>query len=371
MSIFILAIKKYRKKIEMALDILPLGLGSKFILPLIKWMLEVFYYGVPFKRFQRWQYIKKEAKKLSKAITNGANNVIIVYDNSVAPPTFGDMFFSIMLARYFSLCHMNVVFYIIDSEYRDDWNLLTETEEGKRKFVDEQVNLAKTIINSPLAEIRRGSWADYTDAWSKFSMDSIIVFDDKVKYRARVYHSVWMLLNMLVSRSEDEILDRLLLTGEELKRHIDVQPIPLEPYITIGCRYSGKWAVERNISLNEFLIINKALRKRFPNHRIMIVSCEQGCEYFFNFSKINKLDCIYSKKYSSTYIGDGALILNSDFFFILKGGGISVFPQFSKTPFEVYQRCDKALWWSRNKWAFWQNQEQLSVNADELPRHYS
>ena len=301
--------------------------------------------------------------------TNSSNNIIIVYDNSVSPPTYGDMVFSIMLARYFTLLDVHVIFYIIEGEYRDDWNCLAKAEEGKIKFVNEQANLAKNLINSPHAEIRRMSWADYIDESSKLSNDSITIFSDKVRHRCQIYHSVWILLNMMISRNEDGILDRFLLTGEELKCYVDIQPIPAVRYIAVGCRYSAKWDLARNISPNEFILINKALRKRFPNYNIMIISCEHGCEYFSNLAKINKIDCIYSKQYSSTYIGDGALILNSDFFFILKGGGISVFPQFSRTPFEAYQHSDSVLWWSHNKWASWQSQRQLFINSGELPRH--
>ena len=365
-----LLIKKYKKDIESVLNNLPFKIGSKIVIPLIKWILNFFYYGLPIKRFRTWSYVKKEARKVSKAISNNASTVIIVYDNSSAPPTYGDLFFSTMLARYFCIRSINVVLYFIDSEFRDDWNDFSKTVEGKGKFVDEQVRLAKALINSPLLQIRRVSWRDYKNELSELPANSVKIFEKEVLNRTGIYNFQWMLLNILVSHNENRVLDRLLLTGKELRRHIDTRMAPNEPHITIGCRYSLKWSEERNISTNEFLLINRSLQKKFPDHRIMIVSCEQGCEYFSGLAKLYNLELIYSKEYSSSYIGDGALILNSDFFFILKGGGISMFSTFSKIPFECYQLSDKVLWWDANKWSFWQNREQLFVNTDKLPHFY-
>jgi len=275
-----------------------------------------------------------------------------------------------MFARYLTLRDIKVRFYIVDSEYRQDWNNYSKTEIGKSKFVDEQVHLARTIINSSLAEIQRGPWSDCQELLSTLPTDSIIPFVDGVKCRIGIYHDFWILLNILITQNDDGILEKLLLTGDELKGNIDIQLAPKNSYITIGCRHSTKWGDVRNLSINEFVSINISLRKRFPNHLIMIVSDELGCEYFSSVAKKYNLACIYSKQYSSTYVGDGALILNSDFFFILKGGGISVFPQFSKVPFENYQPANEMLMWSQKKWASWQNQDQLYFNTDVLPHHY-
>jgi len=362
--------QKIKKGIKAALEGLPLGLGSNVVIPLIRWLLAVFVYRSSIKRFRLWQNAKREAKIISKGITKGVNMVIIVYDNLASPPTYGDMFFSIMLARYFTLCDIKVTFYIVDSEYRHDWNDLDKTKIEKNNFVDEQVHLARTIINSSLAEIQRGPWSDCQELLSTLPTDSIIPFVDGVKSRVGIYHDFWILLNILITQNDDGILEKLLLTGDELKVNIDIQPAPKNPYITFGCRHSTRWGDERNLSINEFVLINKSLRKRFPNHLIMIVSDELGCEYFSSVAKKYNLECIYSKQYSSNYIGDGALILNSEFFFIFKGGGISLFPQCSKVPFENYQRTFDMLMWSKKKWASWQNREQLFFNTDLLPRHY-
>jgi hypothetical protein len=319
-----------------------------------------------FRKINYWHHINREAKKILIHIKNGVKSAIIVYDNKTSPPTYGDFFFSIMFGKYLTSQGINVIFYIIDSEYRSDWDDLSISLEGKDRFVDEQLDLAKKIINSNLIEIKRGSWNSYQNLSSKLPLNIIRPFSNLVEKRVAIYHHIWILLNLMVAKNMHHLFN-LLLNGYELKVNSGIQKTPDLKYITIGCRFSVKWAQERNLSENEFLSIVNNLQNRFPSHLIMIVSCEEGCKLFSQIARQNNLNLIYSKEYSSTFIGDGALILNSEFFFILKGGGISVFSQFSDLPFECYQPTNTDLMWSENKLAVWQGNHQLYCNTEILP----
>ena len=53
----------------------------------------------------------------------------------------------------------------------------------------------------------------------------------------------------------------------------------------------------------------------------------------YNFHNFNK----FSKDFSNDFIGDISLILNSDFYFQFRGGGISLIPIFSNVPYLLIQ----------------------------------
>ena len=50
--------------------------------------------------------------------------VKIVYDNRFSPPTYGDLFHIIMLARLLSLMVPNVYFVVYQGRNRHDWGFL-------------------------------------------------------------------------------------------------------------------------------------------------------------------------------------------------------------------------------------------------------
>ena len=52
----------------------------------------------------------------------------------------------------------------------------------------------------------------------------------------------------------------------------------------------------------------------------MIISDKVGCDYFREISKRSDMDCYFSKDFSETILGDGALILGSDYYFALRWG---------------------------------------------------
>lgn len=358
MTIFDANNKSIKEVIKETLRLLPYGVGSNFLLPQINRITN----------YRRKRYVREESKKIRSSIARGTKNAAIFYDNLVSPPTYGDMFFSVMIARYLSVNGIRVCFYLIDSERRHDWCCLSQTDADV--FVDAQVNLIRLICNSPLVEVNRIAWSDYSKNSLNIPSGSIVPFVESVENRVPIYHSYYELLNQLLSNLEIELLDKTLLSYRELSPYIDIEQPPSGAYITVGCRYHRSSDEARNLLEDEFVAVYRYLKRRFPNHMVMIVSCATGCEHFSELAKQNNFDCIFSKQYSSTFVGDGALILNSAFFFILKGGGISIFPQCSRVPYECYQKLAGELMWSKTKYASWQAGDQFFFNTDLLPYDY-
>jgi hypothetical protein len=361
MNIILSRNQKIKTRIRAALQALPLGLGASVAIPLISWLLRVFVYQTAIISFRHKQYVKCEARSIDNAIRAGRQQATLVYDNSVSPPTYGDYLYVVLLARYFIAHGININFLIVDSEYRHDWINLTEIE--KKNFVNEQITLAKMLLDSTLAKIERASWDSVQQRFVGKS-SGYFPFVKCINKREAIYNKSFNLLNQLLHNKESALVERVLFSYEEFSRKIELTTINM-PYITWGCRYSEKWGLDRNISDKEFINIYLQLQKRFPHHLVMIVSDTIGCKHFSQLANKHGYSCIVSKEYSQTFLGDGALILNSDLFLQLRGGGVSTFAMFSKIPYECTQPIVNECMWSKSKLTSFQTTSQLFINGTD------
>ena len=351
--------QQIKKKIKSALNILPYELGTKFVIPIVKWIFLIFIYKTPIRNLERKRYAKNEAKRINIAMQTGINSVTVVYDNFVSPPTYGDYLYVILLARYFIAHGIMTNFIIIDSEFRQDWLALSEIE--KERFVNDQMKLAVALIDPNFVKIERMSWESAKKIIIK-NPSSFILFEKNINERRHIYGHCFNLLNQLLYDKKYSLIDRVLFSYNENFHNLNVTQIN-RPYITWGCRHSKKWGLERNLLDGEFLNIYLKLRRRFPNHEVMIVSDEVGCKHFFNLARSNGHNVLVSKDYSPTFLGDGGLILKSDFFYQLRGGGISIFALNSKIPYECTQPLMNETMWTKTKLTSFQTASQKFFNG--------
>lgn len=364
------------------------------------------------------------ALDIMKACEDGIKEAVVVYDNIISPPTYGDFLFVAMVARYLVLHNINVTYYIVNSEQRYDWKDLNGDE--KVKVVASYKAVADIVLNKPIDEkgyttinycgmiigntteyingdmqnksfgltdyiifavdnlemynkikglidrsnMRDCSWkvkyakknkvevVNWSDIENIVKSGIFIPIRDRVEERAHVYSSCFNILNHLMVRKDKEFLKQFLFSLDEFEGRVKYTK-PEVPYVTYHCRYSTAWAPERNNTGGEFVTIVNRLKKIFPNHKIMIVSDDQGCLYFKKIADSNGLDLIYSKDYSPSYFGDGVLILNSDYYFQLRAGGVGVFAYFSAIPCEYYTPMSHENEWSKGKATSWANEKQF------------
>ena len=353
----------FKNRIKVTVSGLPFGLGSNLIIPMIKWLLYLFYYypKIRINSLRSRQFIRSEAKIIDEAIRNNAKQVTIVYDNYVSSPTYGDFLYVVLLARYFVGNGIRTNFFISDGEYRRDWSTIIEASW----FVDEQMKLAEALLSSSLVKIERLPWEIIQQRIYSNASNSFIPLSREVKSRKSIYNHCFNLLNYLLSDKEDDLLDQVLFSFEDLVQKVTVSPVQ-GSYVSWICRYSIiEWDRERNTTDEEFVSIYSHLRQRFPHCLIMVVSDMNGCEHFSELAHKNSMNCIFSKQFSSTFIGDGALILNSEFLFQVRGGGIVVFALFSRMPYEFSCPLVHERMWSKTKLTSFQSQSQLYSNGGE------
>jgi len=348
-----------RSRIKSTLLTLPFKLGSGLIIPILRFGLHVFVYHRPIIIYRRKRIAKKEARKIRSSIHSEVSRAIIVYDNLTSAPSYGEYIYVILLARYFIANRIQVSFNIVDSEFREDWNVLTKKQI--KEFIDEQVTLAEGLLNSNFSQIQRVSWEECKEELSSVSNVTFVPFYTRVRNRISIYRDCFNLLNRLLNKSNNDLRDKILFSFQELAPKVTIQTVR-SPYISWQCRYSEKWDFTRNITEDEFIQMYNYLYRRFPDHSILIVSDSVGCAYFTKVADKHNLDVIFSKNLSKTFLGDAALILNSDFFFQVRGGGIGVFPMFSKVPYKIIAQAGHELMWSRKSVTSWQTEQQSFVN---------
>lgn len=310
-----------------------------------------------------------EYRSFVKLYALGARCICIVIDNSCSPPTYGDSVFAAMLARYSQRLGLQVYFYIVEGSPRSDWNYILSTEKVAC-FIAERLNLVSCIIGSKDVVVQTIKWDGFIDILDNKSSSLIVPFDKQIRKRSPVYHHYGRLLNMLFNRQDRIPSVDFLLTASDFPEKELFRSLPSKPFITIGCRYSNYWSPERNLSESEFIDIITKLSANWPGHELMILSCSDGCTYFRALAQANELDVLFSKDYSSSLLGDAHILLRGKFFFVLKGGGISIFAQCSNIPFECYQLGDKSLIFRPHMFFSWNDRHQIFKNTDKLPKSF-
>lgn len=315
------------------------------------------------------EIIKNQETKyiLKRLRSNNFSEVVIVYDLSVSPPNYGVVFYMTMFARYFLIKGKKVIFIIINSEFRDDWATLNKEE--KLNLEESFMEIPKVLFNNvAFADIRLMSWGDFSTFLerSKGNKAIFIPFKNRVSNRKPIYYFIFNLINYLMSVRDIDFLDKFLLSYENIAPNVNIS-IPEIPYITWQARFSNKWGMERNCSEDEFVKTYKSLKEIYPDRSIMLISDKIGCEYFKKLSDKYGFTLLFSKDFSTTFMGDVALILHSEYYFQLRGGGIGTTILYSRVPYGIILKLGYKISnekeWSKGKLTPWATNSQNFKNA--------
>ena len=354
--------RQIKLRIKNGLQNLPYGLGPRFFIPAARLALSLtpkrIKIRLDLKNKTRDELI--EAKSILRAIaSNKIQRAIIVFDNLVSPPTYGDYIYVVMLARYFIKRNIGINFVIVDGDYRYDWSSLNEKE--KQFHVSYLVEIAELLLSSPITNVEVVTFQELESRLrNNPSAGSFIHFSEKVRRRVEIYGSSFNILNHLMSVAGHEFKDKFLLSFDEFVGKVKFK-IPDQPYITWHCRYSEKWGEDRNTDDEKFRQIYDKLRCLYPNRAILVVSDKIGCSHFRELAHSSGLECLFSKDYSLTFMGDGALVMGSDFYYQYRAGGMNAIPFFAKLPYEIHASADK-FEWQKGRVSSWATDRQIFFN---------
>jgi len=344
-----------KKAIKAVFKRIPFGLESKAVVQIIEYLFRPSYDSL----------IRLRAKIRAQAIKAASKNTavkdfIICFDLSVSALGLGEVLYSVMLARYLELHQKNVRFVFIKDKLRDDFSAIYSDITSFEKQFEAMRLIADTLLDTRYSRVQCLSWKDFEKS-IEFSASekctSFVIMEDRVRLREPIYNHMFNTLNWMLSYESDDFIDKFLLNYDQLSRLAGISK-PCDKYVTFCARYSLRWGVERNLTLKNLKDIYFYLSKVYPSHKIMLVSDNDGCEYYKKLAHKEKLDIIFSKSYSPTFLGDGALILGSAYYLQFLGGGIGVVAMFSRVPYEITSLLANEKMWSKSKFMYWQSELQ-------------
>lgn len=355
----------YKQKIKRVMMQIPMG--ESILLPTVKFVYRYIAHPQNFlSGIKKWAIEKREADYILKRIqADDFDEAIIVYDLKVSPPTYGDFFYVVMIARFFLTIGKKVRFYIINTEYRED-TLAAYGHNGTDALLSRLLELPNVLLKNKNMQMTVTTLDNVLETIRKFAFvkSTMVVFQNKVIKRQSIYNHSYNLINRLVSSLDNQSLFKYLLNSYDFVGLPHLQ-YPDISYITWGARYSDKWGFQRNLTEQEIANIYKSLKNKFPHHEIMIVSDETGCDHFREVFQRLRLPCLFSKDFSKTFMGDCALVLGSDYYFQLRGGGIGLAPMFSILPYNIICYPVHERVWKKNGITVWAQKDQVWKTAAE------
>lgn len=304
-------------------------------------------------RFYEKIIIYNEIKKLEKLINK---NIDIVYDCSVSALTLGDFCDFAMVARFFKKKNLNIRIIFINDKFRDKY--YRKNLQKAQLRLNEYKIILKSFLG-PKTSIINCNWHDYKD--DRFDKN-FTFFNSNVISRKPIYHHCFNFLVTILKKEKKKFLNSFLLSKKNFFLNKKIN-LPKKNYISLGCRYdptSKKGLLNRNLKEEEFLKIIKKISIKFRSYKIMIVCDENGKKFFKKIAKKNKLNLLFSKDFSNSFVEDGKIILNSKFFIQFLGGGIITFLIYSKLNFLWFSRPQNHhVVFSKNKYSFWHNNQNI------------
>ena len=296
--------------------------------------------------------IRRTVRGLKGHVARKSHNALVVFDNKASPPTYGDLIYVILLARYLIARDGKVTFVLIQGEYRSDWAPLGIPE--REEFEREQYRVIKALLKGGTVSVAKMTWDQFTIRKQE-QVDKLLIFDRQVDKRQPIYHYCFDALNMLLSFESPGVIRKTLFSlTEERPRSLVAENTA---YVAFGVRYSAKWELHRNTTDSEFVCVVTLLAKLYPECMIAIISDKNGCDHFRHLTPAN-VPVIFSKDISDDFLIDANLVVNAVHYVQLRGGGLSLFRIYSLSPYYISLTLANESKWSATKLTPWQTVRQ-------------
>ena len=257
--------------------------------------------------------------------------VCVIYDNRVSTTVYGDFLYVVTLARWLLARGVAVEFWVSAAEFRSDFRVLSSSLLEKR--VDDMLLLARALLPSATVFRIRGDQVESV-ARTAAQDGKHVIFGKCVQTKLAYYPRVFDLLTHLVPKLTRTELDRFLYTASLTQE--GGKSLENAPYISLAVRHSTKWSPERNTHDDLLVQCGQLVQEYLSGHRLLVVSDEEGCDYFQRVATREGVDCGFSSEHRTNVLDDLRFKLNSAFSVQLPMSGTGVPVVFSRTPFLIY-----------------------------------
>ena len=326
------------------------------------------YVGALIEKGPKWPwyrrlFARREARRINRAIDAGIEHVCLVYDCGVCPLTYGDYLHFVMIMRYLGERDIGATLYLLDSDIYPLCRAIMNDEEIEG-FLQEMVEIGGLLLPYPKVQTKRVHELREVMEFVG-SHEAYVVCGWQTRHRRSLFHHGFNIFNHLMASAPSELQDRVLLSSSDLAQVALPVDVP-SPRVAWHVRHSDK-DPSRNLTTEEFLDLHEILRSRHPDHTIIVVSDDAGCQHCSELVEEHRLGrTVFSKDYSMSFLGDAALVLGSDLYCVLRGGGMNIVPIMSRMPYRCTSGLAHELMWSADQLTSWQGPKQRYAVAVDL-----
>ena len=333
--------------------------GEGWLLP----RLRAAYERLPLLDWRRKRFAQSEARSLLRHLEKNDSAFTLVYDCKVTGLAYGDLLHVLAVARFLIKRGGRVTFIMVDTEGPHFLGGMCQREiDG---FIDDAMEVARAVLDADRSVIVRIK-EEELESRLRGEDEGGILFHESVQIRRPYYRESFNVFNQLMATLDEDGHRQVLFGRDEFIEHL---PVAFEGrrFVSWHCRYSTRWDESRLTTGDEFVVGYKALSQRFPGREILVVSDEVGCRHYAEMARSLGLGGLsFSKEVSSSFLGDCALILQSEFFFCYRGGGILEIPFMSVMPYEIVAPVMNETMWSSRRLGCWEDQTQRWLNVPRV-----
>lgn len=293
------------------------------------------------------------SKSIKRKIKSNKKNLIIVFDFETNNPTFGEYIFYLVLAKFCEIKKKKIEIILITSfTKKSNFNLLS-----KKKIL-----IFKNEIKKLTFLFLKKNFTEYSD-FNKFikdyqSKNENILFSNFIFKRKEFHRYFLQIFNFLFFIEKSNFINKIGLTRKKVKINQKLRKI--KPYITWHIRKNNKWGNYNNTK-EEILKITNYLKNNKKKHSILILSDKNTCRWARKI--LNNIDNIYySDTVANGFTESAKALINSDYFFQFKAGGLTHIAYFADVPYKIISYSnphDKSF--SKKKFLSWQQDNQIRV----------
>tara|TARA_B110000977_G_C11088096_1_gene495588 strand:+ start:975 stop:2090 length:1116 start_codon:yes stop_codon:yes gene_type:complete len=295
-------------------------------------------------KIKRWSIAKRELKFIKQRLSDGTL-VSLNYDLKFAPSTYGDLFCFLMLSRYFFQKKINTKVYIS--------NVLEH-----EKLISDFLPFISKIIPANDIIILPGKL-------EKPLNNSVEVFGESRGLNTTAHQHYFNLLNLLMAAETDRFCKNFLLKSSYFDS-VDIENKIPSKYFVIHCRYippaSKFYVLEKMRNTNETQFINlvKVISEIFPEKDIIILSDSFGTKFYKSISSKYGLNCFFPESEKKNFFSDAKIVLGSEWYFQLNGGGLCMIAWFSKINYVTFVKAAASeVQWNFNMLTSWATEQQV------------
>ena len=350
--------RRLRRWLRILVQRVPL-VGEDWLLP----RLRALYEQLPLLDWRRKRFALSEARNLLCHLESDGKDFTVIYDCKVTGLAYGDLLHVLAIARFLIHSGGEVTFILVETTAPHFLGGMNQSEIDY--FIKDAVEVAGLVLGSERSEIMTLPEADLDNRLRAVDQRGVL-FSESVGLRRPYYREAFNVFNQLMASLPEGSRHQVLFGRDEFLSELPVEFMNRR-FVTWHCRFSTRWDESRLTTDEDFIVGYRAICERFPGREVLVVSDEVGCAHYADTARSLGLDgLLFSKDVSTSFLGDCALILQSEFFFCYRGGGILEIPFMSVMPYEIVAPVMNETMWSSRSLGCWQEQNQRWLNVPRV-----